>query len=372
MNLVIAYYDQDGLHCLAEDGADQLNTFMHGIYPACPGGGYVLNSFAPNRPVPEITAQSICLLTKSGEVKQFSVGGVIQHELIYGINAPRYYTPAFDYNQTNTDLLYVLIDAYLCSPEGAPRLLNPRIILADEDNTILWQWSFREHLDQLNLIAKEMALAKPEGTADHECFGIINSACLLGDNKWYNAGDERFHPQNVMFSERNTSCVGIIDHQTGNIIWLLTPADYGQTIGHQHFPHLIPQGLPGAGNLLLFVNQGCGENVSRIVEMNPITKEVVWDFTNEVIYSPLMGCVQRLPDGQTLILASQQCRFVLVDADKNIMQDKVIITAGNHNLLGNSQSIYRFSVMPDEWLSEVMDWQERTLFKKWLRSRAGE
>lgn len=165
---------------------------------------------------------------------------------------------------------------------------------------------------------------------------------------------------------------GIIDYQTGHIVWLLTPADYGQKVGNQHFPHLIPQGLPGAGHLLMFVNLGCGEGTSRVVEMNPITKDIVWDFTSEAIYSPFMSCVQRLPNGQTLILASLQKRFVLVDETKAILGDKTVQTSIHKNLFGTTRGIYRFAVLPNEWLAEVVDWQERTLFKKWLRQRAGE
>ena len=371
MNLATAFFAADGLHGLYQDGTHRHNTFLHGIYPACAGGGYAVHAFTPKRPTPEVIAQSICLLTQSGEIKHFTVDGVIQHELIYGTNAPRYYTPAFDYSQTNTDLQYVLIDRYIHRTGQQPLLLNPRIIIADEAGTIKWQWALSEHLEQLNLTPEEKALTKPEGIADSDCTAIINSACLLGANLWYDAGDERFHPQNIIFSERNTSRVGIIDYASGDIVWLLTPADYGQKVGNQHFPHLIPQGLPGAGHLLLFVNLGCGEGTSRVVEMNPITKDIVWDFTSEAIYSPFMSCVQRLPDGQTLILASQQCRFVLVDTDKTLVQDETVLTPGNQNLFGNSQSIYRFAVMPEAWLAEVMDWQERTLFKKWLRQRAG-
>lgn len=372
MNLATAFFAADGLHSLQKDGSHLKNTFLHGIYPACAGGGYAVHAFTPHRPTPEVIAQSICLLTQSGEIKHFTVDGVIQHELIYGTNAPRYYTPAFDYAKTNTDLQYVLIDRYIHRPGQQPLLLNPRIVIADEDNRTKWQWSLSDHLEQLNLTPEEKALTKPKGIADSDCTAIINSACLLGQNQWYNAGDERFHPQNIIFSERNTSRVGIIDYQTGDIVWLLTPADYGQTISNQHFPHLIPQGLPGAGHLLMFVNQGCGEGTSRVMEMNPATKDIIWDFTSEAIYSPFMGCVQRLPDGKTLILASNQNRFILVDETKAILEDKTVQTGGHKNLFGTSRGIYRFAVLPNEWLAEVMDWQERTLFKKWLRHRAGE
>ena len=85
----------------------------------------------------------------------------------------------------------------------------------------------------------------------------------------------------------------------GNIDWRMGP-DYtqskelkelGQIIG-QHNPHIIPKGLPGAGNLLVFDNGGSagygfanpaapnGEaslrrDFSRVLELNPVSFEKI-------------------------------------------------------------------------------------------------
>ena len=69
-----------------------------------------------------------------------------------------------------------------------------------------------------------------------------------------------------------------------------------QIIG-QHHAHLIPKGLPGAGNLLVFDNGGSSgygfaspiapdgggafaRATSRVLEINPVTLELVWSYTN--------------------------------------------------------------------------------------------
>ena len=123
----------------------------------------------------------------------------------------------------------------------------------------------------------------------------INAATYLGPNRWYDDGDERFHPDNVIFSARHANLVGIIA-RSGEIVWRLGP-DFretetlqaiGQIIG-QHHPHIIPKGLPGAGNVLVFDNGGAagyGEPIacpngrsiverrsSRVPKSNPVTME---------------------------------------------------------------------------------------------------
>ena len=92
---------------------------------------------------------------------------------------------------------------------------------------------------------------------------------------------------------------------------------------------MIPKGLPGAGNILVFDNGGSAgygsthatarygeENVkrdySRVVEFNPVTLEIVWQYTPasagfmiptmaDGFYSSFVSSAQRLPNGNTLI-----------------------------------------------------------------------
>lgn len=43
----------------------------------------------------------------------------------------------------------------------------------------------------------------------------INSMSTLGPNHWYDEGDERFHPDNIIFDARNANILGIIDKKKG-------------------------------------------------------------------------------------------------------------------------------------------------------------
>ncbi len=127
----------------------------------------------------------------------------------------------------------------------------------------------------------------------------INSAAYLGPNRWYDEGDQRFHPDNIIWGSRQANIIAIID-RTGAIVWRMGPdyranpplAELGQIVG-QHHPHLIPAGLPGAGNLLVFDNGGeagygipnpsapTGSNTVRrisssVLEINQVTFEKIW------------------------------------------------------------------------------------------------
>jgi hypothetical protein len=115
----------------------------------------------------------------------------------------------------------------------------------------------------------------------------------LGKNKWYNAGDERFNPENIMICSRHANIIAIICRETGEIVWKIGP-DYsqkteegkkiGQIVGPHH-AHMIPEGLPGAGNILVFDNGGfSGYGIlgmpnkfrcySRVIEINPYTLDI--------------------------------------------------------------------------------------------------
>ncbi len=87
----------------------------------------------------------------------------------------------------------------------------------------------------------------------------------FGPNKWYEKGDERFKPENIIFDSREANFLAIIEKATGNIVWKIGPDfqydEKAKAIGNiigPHMTHMIPQGLPGAGNILVFDNGGAG------------------------------------------------------------------------------------------------------------------
>lgn len=194
----------------------------------------------------------------------------------------------------------------------------------------------------------------------------MNTASRLGENRWYDAGDTRFHPQNIITGSRSATFIFIIDHVTGALVWRIGPdfssgrpeSVLGQLQGTHH-EHMIPRGLPGEGNILLFDNGGItgyggtgypqfpSRGYSRVLEFNPITLQIVWEYGSvsgaDSFFSPYVSSVQRLPNGNTFIAIGNQDRMIEVTPDKRIVWDY------DHQSKGGTYRAYR---IPPEWLPE--------------------
>lgn len=192
----------------------------------------------------------------------------------------------------------------------------------------------------------------------------INSIATLGKNRWYEeAGDERFHPDNIIVCSREASFVAIISRASGAIVWRLGPemgtSPIGQLVGPHH-AHLIPAGLPGAGNVLLFDNGGeagyggadglarYSRQYSRVLELDPVAQQVVWQYGaasgEEHFLSVVVSSAQRLPNGNTLVTVGSKGTLFEVTQAKQVVwrlapaADAVV------------KQIYRAYRIPPQWL----------------------
>lgn len=211
-------------------------------------------------------------------------------------------------------------------------LLDDAIYIIDKDDKVIWEWKASDHFVEFGFTQEATNAIQALNKEGKEHGGVdwfhINCASWLGPNKWYDAGDKRFHPDNIIADSRNSSHMFIIDHETGNIVWQVAPPFVGPDaklapITGVHGTHMISKGLPGEGNILIFDNGGsmAGDlykdsqvhSWSRVIEYNPITKEKVWEYSaqservapghfgNQFFFSPFISIAQRLPNGNTLI-----------------------------------------------------------------------
>lgn len=132
----------------------------------------------------------------------------------------------------------------------------------------------------------------------------------------------------------------------------------GQIIG-QHHAHMIPKGLPGEGNILVFDNGGLAgypmalRGYSRVIEFNPVTLDPAWEYKDlegsmfipsgddHLFFSYFISGVQRLPNGNTLITEGAIGRLIEVTPDNEIVWE--------YSLWGHG-SIYRAYRVPPEWV----------------------
>ena len=277
-------------------------------------------------------------------------------------NPVGYYVPGMEPKTDSGNTLVLCHEDTYNKKISDKRLLDDVFLEVDWEGNIVWEWHVSDHFRELGFseAQKNVLFRNPNyhpnggGQAD---WMHINSMSELGPNKWYDAGDERFNPKNIIWDARESNILGITSKETGKIVWQIGP-DFtvspelraiGQIIG-QHHVHMIPQGLPGEGNILIFDNGGWAgygvpdrmskdgsktdrRDFSRIIELNPVTLEVVWEYTGDKIgaqgmsglvtntkfYSQLVSSAQRLPNGNTLITEGCCCRIFEVTPSKEIV-----------------------------------------------------
>lgn len=262
------------------------------------------------------------------------------------------------------------------------RLEDDYIYELNAEGEITWDWLASDHIDEMgfsedarNAIYRSVNFNEARESAD---WLHINSATYLGPNQWYDNGDERFHPDNIMISSRTANIVAIIARD-GSIPWRLGPdytitpemAEIGQVIG-QHNPHLVPKGLPGEGNLMIFDNGGQGgygfanparptgtnamtRDSSRVLEINPVTLEVVWSYSvtgteRFQFYSAYVSNVQRLPNGNTLVNEGMHGRVFELTEDKEIVWEYVSPFFSDDEVA--THRIYRAHRIPYDWIPQ--------------------
>jgi outer membrane protein assembly factor BamB len=190
------------------------------------------------------------------------------------------------------------------------------------EGEIVWEWHAYDHLD-----VNRFSPVTPEGDWLH-----MNSTAPLPENKWFDDGDERFRPGNILINPRNIDTVFIVDKETKEIVWEWTH-NYKGGLSHCHEPEMIEKGLPGAGNIILFDNglfprHRTHTGQTFIVELDPTTKDIVWKYETEgyaniKFFSKTMGSQKRLPNGNTFIAEDNTGRLFQVKPDGEIVWEYV-------------------------------------------------
>ena len=232
------------------------------------------------------------------------------------------------------------------------RIIEVRPIYPDAGE-VVWEWSIWDHLVQ----DYDPTKANYGRVADHPELIDINYNLRQVEYVYpkrpsmLHTNGVDYHPEldQILISARNLSEVWIIDHSTtneeasghsggnsgrgGDLLYRWgnpqahrAGAFADQQLFWQHHPHWIPEGLPGAGNILVFNNgityEGRGRGYSSVVEITPPVSgygyaraegagsrygpaQPAWIYTAENpgdFYAPIMSNAQRLPNGNTMVV----------------------------------------------------------------------
>jgi len=280
-----------------------------------------------------------------------------------------YYAPGQRAQSAGTTLVLAMDNRVL--PELHDGVIKEDVIYeVDAAGGTHVRWRAGDHFTEIGFDQEALAdiMDHPEEPLE---FLHGNSIFLVGKNPWFEQGHAAFHPENIIYSSRRANFVAILDRDSGEIVWKIGP-DFeqgpervlGQFVG-QHFAHVIPPGLPGAGNMIVFDNGGGSgyggsdddphgfrytRGYSRTIEFNPITFEIVWEYGENLgsasYFTQFLGSAQRLPNGNTLLTIGTSGRVIEVTPGKEIVWEYQYEAEGE----GTLGWVYRAIRMPAEWL----------------------
>lgn len=318
------------------------------------------------------------------EFCNWSNGWARQHHDLDRVGNPVYYSPVHKTKIKGDTLVLARTDITINKSISWRPLQDGVIYEVDwSGNLTGFEWYANEHFNEIGFdrISKIGLYLFPAGQG----WLHLNTCSELGENKWYKQGYEEFNPKNIITCSRHANFLAIINRTTGNIVWKVGPyynegaeQKLGQIIGPHH-SHIIPEGLPGEGNMLVFDNGGYAgygligglfifpfrnrRSYSRIIEFNPITKDIVWEYISkgncqQKFYSVVISSVQRLPNGNTLITEGTSGRIFEVNTEKEIVWQ--YFYEGEGELLRDDW-IYRSYRVPPEWVpgnpSNYITWE---------------
>jgi hypothetical protein len=295
-----------------------------------------------------------------------------------------YYSPeATPRNQGSNTLVLTHTNHSQPKVSAKAMLEDDRIMEISPEGKLLWEWAAGDHVDEFHLDkdARDTIASAPGFNAERGAFDWmhINSATYVGPNHWFDEGDKRFAPNNVVISSRQASIIAIVARD-GSLVWQLGP-DFSvspelrairQIIG-QHNAHFIPKGLPGSGNLLIFDNGGAsgygkatpvapdGQNIfarptSRVLEIDPVTLKLMWSYTSPTFFATNISGAQRLPNGNTLVTEGPDGRLFEVTRDGAIVWEYVFPLFTGPRA---TNSVYRGYRLPYGWIPQLQRPAER-------------
>ena len=231
----------------------------------------------------------------------------------------------------------------------------------------LQRYSTWEHLDELKSFHRPLELDGPKLFFLPETAKRKKASPWGGNFDYYRLNsiqvlpptelgkkDSRFSPGHWLISFRHGSMIFILDHVTKKIVWKCIDKDIKGSLEGQHAPHLLP-----SGHMLIFDN-GRYRGYTRIIEIDPVTLEILWEYHQEGLFTLSQGYVQRLSNGNTLVVESERGRAFEVTEDKKIVWQyhyPEVQTAANSQHpenFGRRQWIYRMRRYPKNFIEPLL------------------
>ncbi|MGH9463776.1 MAG: arylsulfotransferase family protein [Vicinamibacteria bacterium] len=145
----------------------------------------------------------------------------------------------------------------------------------------------------------------------------------------------------VLFASRSLNLVGVVDVEKEALVW-----SWGENyLDWPHQPVLLK-----SGNLLIFDN-GSHRDYSRIIELDPLEGEMVWEYKADppdAFFSIMMGGVQALPNGNILVTESTKGHVFELTRDGTVVWE--FYNPDLNEVRDKRATIYRMSRIPLDFL----------------------
>jgi hypothetical protein len=225
-------------------------------------------------------------------------------------------------------------------------VLEDFVVSIDQDGSEIRSVSVLECLKNANateLIERMRALAE-DGNGD---ILHTNSLEIIGDRL-----AERLpgaEPNNVLISMREIDAIAVLNLERQVAVWTATGI-----FRAQHHATVLEN-----GNILLFDNQGPGEDFSAVREFEPETMTEVWSFVGSLsqpFHSATVGATYRMPNGNTLIVEGKKGRAFEVTPEHEMVWDYLNPHRLHDDRIARIWDLQRLdSDFPIQWLEPAAD-----------------
>jgi hypothetical protein len=188
---------------------------------------------------------------------------------------------------------------------------SDKYIILNWKSEVIWEWSLVDHLEDLKYIP---------GTINEFELGHSNSI------RYVDLNPINFKPA-LLVSIRNLSRIVLIEIESKKILWM-SPKNL---LSFQHDATIVE-----GGNIMIFDN-GLDINrlSSRVIEIDPRTNNIIWEYGLSAPMVPVMGSAQRLQNGNTLISTGIFGQVFQIDRNKKINWNYILPPISSSKLIQN-------------------------------------
>jgi hypothetical protein len=298
MTAIEAAVEEDGIEL--DLPALQPETWVRQYRPEASAGGYTLVLYRRRLPMiidmngriihawPMVRAVGRARLRRDGRLAVIGTDNLIK-EYDWDGNLTWFYRLATEGDFPHHDLAILNNGNYLVLARDK-ETHTCYLQEVDRRGRVVWSWRSLDHMADF-----------PTWDPERKDPTHFNSVFELLPNRWFDAGDERFRPGNILVSARHLSTVFIVDKRSGEVVW-----QYSTGLDYQHEATMVNRGRPGEGLILVFNNGTNGRNGYRrtLVEaIDPVAGEIAWEYGSEYFFSSVAGTAQALP-GDNIAIAS--------------------------------------------------------------------